>query len=249
VLERLGFTGVAATAFPEEMLRFDGLDDLDVMAGDKEKEQEKEKETLPQTWQEKGLELPMPPADLEDAKRIVFAAVTGRDIESWEDVLKVRRGRLGLPGLADRPFQWSIQDLYCIASVTLANVVFVRLTPSGLLRVDRWIAPPATGPKVANPVYMIFWGPRQLLLSRGKLYRFLARDLPGEFLTALDGASPIPEEEARGSVDSLDLMIVGAEAGEAKEEVEGAEAGADEAKEGGEGPALVIAEEAKEANA
>ena len=57
-------------------------------------------------------------------------------------------------------------------------------------------------------MYMIFWGPRELLVSRGKIYRFLAKDLPAGLLAALDAASPIPEEEARGESPPAPAPVV-----------------------------------------
>ena len=191
IMERLGFTGQIAIAFPEEMLRFDGAEEEEepeVVAGVVDE--------LPASWAEKGLQIPRPPADLEDANRLAFAEGTGRPLEKWEEYIKDRRQKLGL---AAAPFQWSQQDFYVIASLTMSNVLFVRRGPTEVLIVDRWIQPPASGgAAVAQQMYMIFWGPRELLVSRGKIYRFLAKDLPAGLLAALDAASPIPEEEARG---------------------------------------------------
>ena len=47
---------------------------------------------------------------------------------------------------------------------------------------------------------MIFWGPGEVLVHRGRDYRFVARDLPVDFLGALDAASPMTDDEARGIV-------------------------------------------------
>ena len=212
VLDRLGFTGQVAMAFPEELLRFEGAEEEPVAATATAMTAITEAPValpeLPEAWREKGLELPQPAADLEDARRIVFAAATGISLEKWEEVLKSRRAKLGLPGDVNRPFQWSAQDLYVIASVALANAIFLRQLPSGQLKVDRWIAPASGGAKTPNPAFMIFWGPRQLLLTRGKVWRFQAKDLPSEFLTALDGVSPMPEADARG--DSGEILEAGA---------------------------------------
>jgi hypothetical protein len=158
---------------------------------------------LPASWREKGLEIPTPAAGLEDARRLAFAAGTGRSIADWEDILRMRRGKMGLTGDHGRTFQWSIQDFYVIAAVTLSNVLFVHPRPDGSLQIDTWIQPPTpAGFKVSNAMFMIFWGPRQLLVTKGKMYRFYGRDVPTDLLEELDGKSPIPDEEARGSIDA-----------------------------------------------
>lgn len=45
---------------------------------------------------------------------------------------------------------------------------------------------------------MIFWGSGEVLVHRGKDYRFVSRDLPLDLMSALDAASPLTDEEARG---------------------------------------------------
>jgi hypothetical protein len=198
ILERLGFMGHAAVAFPEEMMRFEGL----------EEEEERpmvsalDSTTLPTSWSTKGFRVPTPPPEIDDANRLAFAEGTGRPMEKWEEYVKDRRTKLGLP---DVPFQWSQQDFYVIASLTLSNILFVSQEPSGQIKLDTWIQPPSTtSTTVDKNIYMIFWGPRELLVTKGgKLYRFYQKDLPEDLLTAMDGASPVPEEEARGSAESV----------------------------------------------
>ena len=207
IMERLGFTGQTAVAFPEEMLRFEGAEDEPdypvIVTADGEVAVASV--GLPASWVEKGLTVPSPPEGLDDAKRLVYAEGTGIPLEKWEERLKDRRKKLSLVGDADRGFQWSTQDFYVIASITLSNVLFVHQEPTGLLKIDKWIQPPNIGGAAANlQMYMIVWGPRELLVSRGKVYRFLTKDLPADLLTALDGASPMPEEEAKGVVGPPD---------------------------------------------
>jgi hypothetical protein len=201
ILERLGFMDRMATAFPEEMLRFVGLEEEDaaVEAG----VAEEKTVALPESWAEKGLTIPAPAASLpfDEARRLALAAGSNQDMEEWETYVRTRRTRDKLPGDPGRPFQWSVQDFFVVSQLTASNVVFARAGPSGRIIIDRWIQPPSGGAKVTKPVYMIFWGPSQLLVTKGKAWRFLARDLPADFLTALDGASPVPEAEAVGLVD------------------------------------------------
>jgi hypothetical protein len=201
IMERLGFTGRMATAFPEEMLRFAGLEEEDaaITAGD----EGVAAAVLPESWLEKGLTIPTPAASLpfDEARRLALAAGSNQDMEEWETYVRTRRARDKLPGDPTRPFQWSVQDFFVISQLTASNVVFVRAGPAGRIVIDRWIQPQSGGVKVTKPVYMIFWGPSQLLVTKGKAWRFLARDLPADFLTALDGASPVPEAEAIGLID------------------------------------------------
>ncbi len=207
IMERLGFTGQTAVAFPEEMLRFEGAEEEPeypvIVTADGEVAVASV--GLPASWVEKGLTIPSPPEGLDDVKRLVYAEGTGIPLEKWEERLKDRRKKLSLVGDADRGFQWSTQDFFVIASITLSNVLFMHQEPTGALKIDKWIQPPNTaGALKQQQMYMILWGPRELLVTRGKVYRFLTKDLPADLLTALDGASPIPEEEAKGVVGPLD---------------------------------------------
>ena len=192
IMERLGFTGVAPTAFPEEMLRFEGLEEeAAVVAADES--------MLPMSWREKGLTMAAPPADVEDANRLAFAAATERSIEEWETAIQGRRAAMGLPGRADRPFQWSTQDMYVIATIARSDVVFVRLNPAtGAPVVERMVRPAAGVQSLGT---IVLWGARELVVTKGKQYRLATRDMPADLLAALDGASPIPEVEARGHLD------------------------------------------------
>jgi hypothetical protein len=122
-------------------------------------------------------------------------------LDDWEDVIKERRKTMGLPGDPDRPLQWSDQDYYVIATMLNSNLLWVRLQPNGSVTISKWIAP--SGPMVAKmkqPIYMIFWGADQMVVTSGKAYRFEAKSLPGDLLTAMDSATPMSEEEIRGEV-------------------------------------------------
>ncbi len=189
IMDRLGFSQRALLTFPEEMLRFEGAEE--------EVERpvaEVEVPGLPVAWTELGLEIPSLPPDVDG--RVLALAGTGQSFPDWERIVKRKRRELKLPGDPDRPFQWSNQDFFIMASLTYCNIVFVRGGPGGL-NITKWIAPPA-GPTVKNPIYILFWGPQELLVTSGKNYRFQAKNLPGDFLTALDGAHPLDEAEAKG---------------------------------------------------
>ncbi len=211
ILSRLGFSGQAAIAFPEEMLRFEGAEEEEPPAAATATAATATAATaiaevtnsLPSAWTSLGFQIPRPSPDLADAQFLAFASGTGRSIDEWDTIIKNRRKKLGLPGDPERSFQWTPQDFYVIAALTLSNLVFVHADPRGSLVVDQWIQPPATaGATVTQPLFMILWGPQQLLVSKGKLYRFYGKDLPGDFMAALDSAAPIPEAVARGIVDA-----------------------------------------------
>jgi hypothetical protein len=191
IMERLGFAAAAPTAFPEEMLRFDGLEEEAAAVATDEG-------ALPRAWLDKGLTVAAPGPDVEDARRLVFAAATGRSIEEWETALERKRTEMGLAGAVDRPFQWSVQDFFVLATVLKCEMAFVRLNAAGLTRVVRLIRP-STGVKALGT--MVFWGPNEYLVTLGsKQYRLMPKDMPIDLLHALDGASPIPEAEARGYI-------------------------------------------------
>jgi len=211
ILIRLGFTGQIATSFPEEMLRFAGLEEEAdvpneegpgpgarvVSAG------------LPSTWTDMGFRIPEPSPDVEGARRLAFAEGTGRPFGTWEENVKKRRIALKLPGDPARPFQWSVQDFYVLAAMTLADVLIVTKRGAEPLQIRRWIAPPsvaasATGPRVDQKMFMILWGPQQLLVTKGgKRYRFNATDFPLELREAMDSTHPILETVAKGSVGPI----------------------------------------------
>jgi len=182
VLRRLGFAETAATAFPEEILSFAGLEEAheEVMGPD----------TLPVDW---SFDLPSTGGE-GDMRGLSFAAATGKSLPTWATLIRDRRQKIGLP--VDRPFNWSLQDLYVIASLTKGNLLFVERQESGI-GITQWIAPPSVGPQPAQPVYMIFWGPAQVVLTRGRSYLFAERDLPIDLRSAIDAANPMAEEEVR----------------------------------------------------
>jgi hypothetical protein len=187
VLERLGFTGAVAERFPEEMLRFEGMEDEGGVAD----------EQLPSSWVAARLEIPTVHPSLDNGRVLAFVGATGKSIEEWTERIQARRTKLGLPGPADRPFQWSVQDFYVIASLLKTNILFVR---GG--RIERWILPPTGGMKMAEPMFMIFWGAQELLVSHAvRGIRYPLAVLPLELRNMMDAASPIPEEEARGYIE------------------------------------------------
>jgi hypothetical protein len=216
VLERLGFLTQIAESFPEEMLKFEGLEEPAApLAGEEGEEGEEAgaetaaatssqiSEALPPSWTAMNMFVPTPALDLPDARYLAWAAGTGISIEKWANYLTKRRKVLGVPGEESRPFQWSIQDFFVLSSMIHSNILFVRQAQDGRLVLDHWIAPP--GPqKTDQPLYTILWGPRQLLVTKGftTQYNFYARDLPEDLRALLDTRRPMPEAEARGYLAS-----------------------------------------------
>jgi len=258
ILGRLGFTGEMTLTFPEEMLRFEGMEEDEEVAAMAAPTLEEAAAAaaaaqkpagLPASWKETGLDIPTPsPAlSVDEARRLAFAAGTNIDIETWESYVKKRRVTYALPGDADRPLQFSVQDLYVIARIASCNILFVHAEADGRIVVDRWIAPSDSAKAVS---YAIFWGAQQLLVTKGKAYRFLARDLPADLLPALDGAAPVPEAAAKGFVNEPPVAVAApvAEAEEAPVEEVPAQgmAQAEQGVAAGEGdaavPALVVEE-------
>lgn len=211
ILSRLGFTGQTAMAFPEEMLRFEGLEEEEeALVVAHEEAVASGGQPLPLSWIEKGLTIadPAPALTFDEARRLAFAAATGRDIEEWETFIRKRRAEWKLPGDPARPLQFSVQDLYVLARLGTTNVILAHAGADGRIVIDRWISPTQAGAaKATQPVFTIFWGARQLIVT-GKGWRFYARDLPADFQAAIDAASPMPEEEARGYVDEPALPAV-----------------------------------------
>jgi len=171
ILERLGILGPQATAFPEELLRFEGAEDvIDLI----------DESILGPDWIHKGFSLPAVADDLEDARGLLFAGVTGKSLEEWKELLDKKRG---LP----KEIDWSPSDIQLIADVMQSNLLFVR----GPAKIEAWYQPAPGKFKAPQTFYSIFWGPRQLLLSKGKDYRFIMSALPTSLLTSFDSAEPI----------------------------------------------------------
>jgi hypothetical protein len=173
ILERLGILGPQTTAFPEELLQFEGAEDEVVDLIDES--------MLGPDWIHKGFSMPAVAEDLEDARGLLFAGVTGKSLEEWKELLDKKRG-------SPKEMDWSQSDLQLIADITQSNLLFVR----GPARIDAWYQPVPGKIKLPQTFYSIFWGPRQLLLSRGKDYRFILSALPSSLLTSLDSAEPVP---------------------------------------------------------
>ena len=214
VMGRLGFLAQMDMSFPEEMLRFEGLEEPradaeEAVVGAADVPPPAQvSDALPAAWTEKGFYVPTLAQDLPDARFLAWASGSGYSLPDWNKYLSIRRSKLGVPGDPARPFQWSIQDFYVIAAIHSANLLFVRQGPDGRLILDRWIAPPGKSP-IGEPLFGIFWGPRQLLVTKGEgstVYRFKKSALPDELQTLLDTRQPMPEEQARGSMDSAAVV-------------------------------------------
>ena len=201
ILNRLGFTGQSAISFPEEMLRFEGAEEEEdpAVSAAATTAAATAAVSLPPAWTAAGFQIASPPPGLEQAGALAFAEGTGRSLETWETYIKDRRKKLGLPGDPERPLQWSIQDFYVIAALKLSNIIFAHTGPMNSVVIDRWIRPPSSGTaKITNPMFIIFWGPQQLLTTKGKIYMFTSKDLPSEFMSAMETAVPMSEADVRG---------------------------------------------------
>ena len=177
IMGRLGLTLQGQgpqIAFPEELLRFEGAEDevMDLV----------DETMLGPDWSYKGFTLPTVLEGLEDPRGLVFAGVTNKSLEDWTALLIQK-------GLA---LDWSPAMYQAIADIMQSNLLFVR-APA---RIETWYQPVQ---KIKGlTLYSIFWGPQQLLLSKGKNYRFSIGELPGSLLTSLDSVSPFVQSS--GSV-------------------------------------------------
>lgn len=189
MLKRLGFTGQIAMSFPEEMLRFEGAE-----------EEEPLLQPLPDVWSAMGLSIPMPDPHTPDIKRIAFAAALGISLDKLETHLTTWRKQRDLTQSQTQTsaFTWSIQDFYILASLLTTNIVFVRSTAMETLLLDRWIAPASSVPPAPQPRFMILWGPLELLVTKGRQFRFTEQELPPDMRRLLEGTAPMDEAAARG---------------------------------------------------
>jgi hypothetical protein len=168
ILSRLGVIGPRALSFPEELTAFEGAEDevIDLV----------DESNLGPDWIYKGFTLPTVLEGLEDPRGLTFAGVTNRSLEDWSSLLEKKGQRL----------DWSPAMLQVISDITQSNLLFVR-APA---RIETWYQPTPGKIKGLN-LYSIFWGPKQLLVSKGSSYRFPINELPGQLLTSLDAANPV----------------------------------------------------------
>jgi outer membrane biosynthesis protein TonB len=92
--------------------------------------------------------------------------------------------------------------------MNLSDILFVTKRGSAPLEIRRWIEPSsgaaATGPKLDQKMFMMMWGPQQLLVTKGaKKYRFYSKELPLEVLEAMDRTHPMSDAQAKGSVGPM----------------------------------------------
>jgi hypothetical protein len=190
ILERLGFTGTTEMRFPEEMLRFDGLEEeaealnaTVVAAGGAPVIMEYADNKLPAHWLTMGYELPAPLPDLPDPRGAAFYAGTGKGPGHWSSVVQAYKFRS-----SKAPFDWSMRDMYAIASFYKLNILYIQ---DGRIRL--WIAPPEN--KKTGEEFMLFWGPLELLLTKEKRWVLKKGDFPPDLRQALDASIPANPKE------------------------------------------------------
>ena len=199
VLQRLGFTGDVPISFPEEMMRFDGMEEEEelVVAAAAAPSSVTD---LPAAWREMGFQIAQPQTeDIGTARRLALAAALDTALPTLEAAIQRKRAKYSLP--TDIPFQWSVQDFWILSRILLTNILFVHEQGNGSIVIDRWIEPTDTGAKrPPRDMFLMIWGPKQLAVFRGKDNRFSLQQLPTELRTALDSASPMSNEVAMGAV-------------------------------------------------
>jgi hypothetical protein len=196
ILERLGFFEQAGAHFPEEMLRFEGMEiDEEYVSVSPESEKKVVDEALPPAWIEKGLSL-APGATKHES----FFAGTEKSFAEWEALIKAKRAAVSLPGDPARPVTWSTQDWYSVVRIISSDILFVNRGPAGALRIEKWLKfPLPPGRVMTKPMFVIFWN--DTLVVNGTTYRFFESKLPGDLRMAIDAASPLTDAEAKAEVE------------------------------------------------
>jgi hypothetical protein len=210
VIDRLGITGDIPMTFPEEMLRFEGADEVVPAAPPLPAltplvpalVPTTAAATFPTAWREAGFTVASPAPGLENATLLAFAEASGISIVDWNSQVKRVRKTMGLVGAPERPIQWSTQDKYVLASSLLSNIITTDADGSVL----QWITPSSKFAKKASNKFIVLWGPQQLTLFRKspkRKYVFIREELPKEIQESLaESAGPIPEADAQGYVEA-----------------------------------------------
>jgi len=196
VLERLGLTGETEMTFPEEMLRFDGLEEAaeeiraeTVAAGGVAQIPDYADDKLPSSWIAKGIQLPQPSPDLPDPRGAAFYAATNKTLADWSSLVQ----GVSLRGDKTTPFNWSMRDMFIIANRLNMNILYIR---DGRIRL--WIRPASGSPTHS----ILFWGPKELILSKGMTWFFKESQLPEDLLKAMDQTPPADSETFTGPVSA-----------------------------------------------
>lgn len=194
VIERLGFTGEREASFPEEILRLSGLEEeadalattatTDVIVRSQPLIRDYADDKLPASWTTMGFVIPSPDPRLPDPRAAAFYAVTGKGRREWEGPIQARRD----PPDSTTPLNWGPRDMLALTKIYPIQLAFISAG-----RIQRLIRNPAK-PHLATA---IFWGPKQLLLSRGASWFFVPKDLPPDLNTALQLAEPLTIEEIK----------------------------------------------------
>jgi len=170
ILTRLGFMNTAPAAFPEELVKMTGL----------EEEPNVDESVLPANWLEKRLKIASVPESAGEARRIALAAATQRPFPEIEAAILAKTQEMGYPA---QPFQWSDMDMNVLGLLYGASIVFVRQGVDGKVFVEKWYAQP-------NKTYLLFWGPRQIVVTREKQYILQHAELPNDLRFILEETAP-----------------------------------------------------------
>lgn len=184
IMDRLGFTGVTELSFPEEMMRFEGPSKEEEAAeaivslsrGIGARLVDYSDDSIPFSWSALGFVLPKPIDLLPNPHLAAFFSATGRGITEWSAVVQ----SFAIRGDTTTPFNWSMRDFYLIAQRLRLNILFIE---DGQIRV--WLRP--NSPPFGT---VLFWGPKQFILTNGKKWFFPDKELPVELLQLMDATTP-----------------------------------------------------------
>ena len=194
ILDRLGFFDQAAIQLPEELLRFEGLDDADVPMPVESATSEKPR-GLPAAWIEKGLQL----ATNNEDRQTSFAVGTKIPIEKWEERIRAKRKVLTLPGDPNRPVNWSLQDWYALVRILYSDILVIIQEAGGDIMIAEWIEFPIPPGTNVRHLYSVFWNGQFVI--RGNVYRFPMEGLPNDLRTAMGVSKPLLEADVKNTVE------------------------------------------------
>jgi hypothetical protein len=176
ILMRLGFMNVAPLAFPEELMKMTGL----------EEEPNIDESVLPSRWLDKRLTIPVISLDIEDARQLALASAARKPFPEIVADIDAKRQELGFPS---QPFQWSDVDMHIFGQMLESNIVFVRQAPDGKVFLEKWFE--YAIPKTIK-TYVVFWGPRQIVVMRDKKIILKHDELPVDLRSIMEESAPDP---------------------------------------------------------
>ena len=80
--------------------------------------------------------------------------------------------------------------MYILGLLYKSNIIFVRQGADGKVFIKKWYEYTSSDPSVKT--YILFWGPKELIVMREKKYSIHYHELPADLRTILDDSAPDP---------------------------------------------------------